>query len=327
MKDTSAPPSASRLLKAWRSLEEIGFLWGLGAGVLIGGLAGGVALFQAAGALGLTLGLLLLTLAAPLGFLGRAVVAPLRAPEPAPRPGPAPFSVTEDIPGLLAMVALPGGELWMGSADDDDSAYTDERPRHRVRVDGFLIAQAPVTRALYRQVMGEGHSEWDTGDEHGRLPANYLTWGDAARFCNALSKRQGLRPCYRRILIFWRWNRAADGYRLPTEADWECATRAGTTTRWFFGDDERDLGDYAWFGGNSGKAVQPVAEKEPNPWRLHDLLGNVWEWCWDHHGRYRAALADNPTGPAIGLSRVFRGGSAWVGPGFLRSAFRYRRAP
>ncbi len=147
------------------------------------------------------------------------------------------------------------------------------------------------------------------------------------RFCNRLSERLGLRPCYRKVLTRWRWDRTANGYRLPTEAEWEYAVRAGATARWFFGDDERELGDYAWFEGNSGSRVHPVAEKEPNPWGLYDMLGNVWEWCWDYYGRYGFGQADNPAGPAIGLRRVGRGGSAWDAPRYLRSALRARVDP
>jgi hypothetical protein len=125
MKGISAA-SPSRLSEAWRSLEEIGFLWGLGAGVLIGGLAGSIALYHEPRTLSLALGLAALAAAALLTFLGRPVVAPLPAMELVPAMAPAPFSRVEDIPGLVSMVVLPAGEFRMGSADDDDSAYDHE---------------------------------------------------------------------------------------------------------------------------------------------------------------------------------------------------------
>ncbi len=153
MKSTLAASAPSRLRKAWRALEEVGFLWGLAVGALLGTLAGWLALFQPGGAPGLALGFAALAVAAPLAFLGRAVVAPVPEPVPEPPPQPLPFSAVEDIPGLLTMVALPAGEFRMGSADDDQSAVEDERPQHLVRVAGFLMGQTPVTRALYREVM------------------------------------------------------------------------------------------------------------------------------------------------------------------------------
>jgi formylglycine-generating enzyme required for sulfatase activity len=316
-----ADPRQSRLRTAWKRLEQLPAASGLATGLFLGALGGWLALYQPGGVPGLALGLVVLALAVPLAFLGRAVVAPLPELAPEPAPQPLPFSVVEEIPGL-AMVVLPAGEFRMGSPEDDESAYENERPQHPVRVEGFRMGQTPVTRALYRAVMGKGRPEWDGDEQDGELPANYMTWGDAVRFCNALSKRQGLTRCYRRVLVFWRWNRKAAGYRLPTEAEWEYAARAGSITRWFFGDEEKDLGDYAWFDGNSGHEVHPVAEKGPNPWGLYDMLGNVWEWCWDRYGGYTTGLAENPAGPAMGLRRVVRGGSAWLVPRILRSAYR-----
>ncbi len=125
------------------------------------------------------------------------------------------------------------------------------------------------------------------------------------------------------------WDQKANGYRLPTEAEWEYAVRAGTKTRWFFGDDDAELGRYAWFSGNAGNRVHPVGEKESNPWDLHDMIGNVWEWCWDWYGDYSkdtAAVID-PIGPLTGVCRVLRGGAYWSGARRLRSADRIRHEP
>lgn len=131
----------------------------------------------------------------------------------------------------LTLVALPAGVFWMGSnPQTDPQANDDETPRHRVRLSSFAMAQAPVTRGLYRAVMQRVPTQWrDDGDDDA-LPANYVRWADAVRFCNALSRDGGFTPCYQRVLWRWRWNRTADGYRLPTEAEWEYACRAGTET-------------------------------------------------------------------------------------------------
>jgi formylglycine-generating enzyme required for sulfatase activity len=120
----------------------------------------------------------------------------------------------------------------------------------------------------------------------------------------------------------WRWDRTADGYRLPTEAEWEYACRAGTETPWFWGGSEADAGQFAWFSGNSGGTVRPVMAKEPNPWGLFDMAGNVWEWCWDRYGDYAAEEQQDPEGPPLGWWRVLRGGSFVDVPRDLRSADR-----
>ena len=138
-------------------------------------------------------------------------------------------------------------------------------------------------------------------------------------FCNRLSKRAGLVPCYRfdapgRA----EWDQAADGYRLPTEAEWEYACRAGSQARYSFGDDERQLAKHAWYAANSGKVPHPVGQKEPNRWGLHDMHGNVWEWCWSDYEPYPSKARDR----AIADYRVLRGGS-FVDPAEgLRSAGR-----
>ncbi len=266
-----------------------------------------------------------------IGALGSAVPLARRLTKEA-KPLPAEpveqIRIVEDIPGLLEMIELPGGTFMMGSPDSDDQAYENEKPQHEVTVSDFCLGRYPVTRALYREVMGGGPSEWSDDADDGSLPANYVSWRDAVRFCNALSKKQGLRPCYR-ILWWWvTWDREADGYCLPTEAEWEYAVRAGTTTRWFFGDDSVELERYAWFDKNSGKRVHSVGENEPNPWGFHDMAGNVWEWCWDrYYGDYAAAPLSDPIGPDGGRYRVLRGGACWVEARLLRSADRFRNRP
>jgi formylglycine-generating enzyme required for sulfatase activity len=233
----------------------------------------------------------------------------------------------EHLAEPLEMVAIPGGTFVMGSAEDDAQADSKEHPQHRVTVSDFLMARYPVTRKQYREVTGQRLQWWRWYDLHPRLPANYVGWFEAVQFCNALSAQQGLQPCYiidREQVI---WDEEADGYRLPTEAEWEYAVRADTTTRWFCGDETTALGDYAWYGENAGGRVRPVGQKKPNPWGLYDMAGNVWEWCWDWYGPYAAEAVPDPIGPDTGAFRVLRGGAYWVVARNLRSALRDRNVP
>jgi formylglycine-generating enzyme required for sulfatase activity len=149
-------------------------------------------------------------------------------------------------------------------------------------------------------------------------------------FCNTLSEREGLKPFYE---IDGNNVRVPDwggtGYRLPTEAEWEYACRAGSPTRYGFGNDENKLGEYAWYTANSGSHTHPVGEKKPNAFGLHDMHGNVWEWCWDsldaHY--YEQLPTDDPRGPERASARVSRGGGWFCGPRLARSADRYGSYP
>ncbi len=219
------------------------------------------------------------------------------------------------------MVDLPGGRFLMGSPDSDDLARDDEKPQHEVTVSPFRIGITPVTVELYREVMPE--SSATQAEAEARLPITGVTWVNAIEFCNRLSERAGYRPCYSKWFGWWRCDWRADGYRLPTEAEWEYACRAGSTTRYCFGDDPADLDGYAWHSGNT-KTVQPVATQRANLWGLYDLHGNVWEWCWDWYGAYSPEPAQNPRGPEKTTSggRVLRGGSFANSSATLRSARR-----
>jgi formylglycine-generating enzyme required for sulfatase activity len=228
--------------------------------------------------------------------------------------------------GPFVMMELPGGSFLMGSPDADDMAYENEKPQHQVTVSGFRIAVTPVTTAVYQEVMqGEAPRE-----SAARLPAVDVSWNNVIAFCNRLSEREGYQSCYRRRFERWVCNWRADGYRLPTEAEWEYACRAGTTTRYSFGQDPARLDAYAWFADNASGRPQPVASKRPNPWRLYDMHGNVWEWCWDWYKYYSLkqirdwdALQDF----ILPKYRVRRGGSFGNSPEFLRSAVRVRVHP
>jgi formylglycine-generating enzyme required for sulfatase activity len=290
-----------------------GALWGLGA--WLGGLVC----------------LMLVGLATALAWgtepvLEVAIESPYEPPVPLQGPSAIrnkPY-VVEDIPRRLHMVELAGGTFWMGSEETDA-----EKPRHRVTVSDFAMMQTPVTRGLFRRVLGAqaGPEEWHEKGDDGLLPANYISWFGAIDFCNALSALQRLIPCYQRDGESVTWNRETNGYRLATEAEWEYACRAGTDSRWFCGDDPQALADYAWFDKGWDEGPYPVAQKMPNPWGIHDMAGNVWEWCWDWYGPYAKELQSNPTGPQEGESRSLRGGSFFDSAVFLRSAFRDRNRP
>ncbi len=225
--------------------------------------------------------------------------------------------------GRLVMLDLPGGSFLMGSPASDDMAYDDERPQHRVTLAGLRIAVTPVTAGLYHAVM-QGQAP-TAGRE--QVPVVNVSWEDALRFCNRLSEREGYRPCYRQRFGRWRCDWRADGYRLPTEAEWEYACRAGTITRYAFGDNPARLERYAWYGEGFSRGAHEVAQKLPNAWGLYDMHGNVWEWCWDLYGAYAARAVTNSRGPSKYRSksawrRVIRGGSFFNPPVHLRSAYR-----
>ncbi len=283
------------------------------AGIVVGGL-GGVGFFylEAPG-----WAFFWLALFATLGWLGYTA-APVFEEDNPVRATARPRRVQD---GELVMVDLPGGRFLMGSSNADEMAREDEKPPHEVTVAPFRIAATVVTVALYRSVMSAPPSA--EPETETRQPATNVSWYDAIEFCNRLSQRAGYRPCYFRRFGRWRCDWRADGYRLPTEAEWEYACRAGTTTRYFYGDDPAGLDAYAWYGGNT-KTLQPVATKRANPWGLYDMHGNVWEWCWDWYGPYSPTAARNPRGPTRSKSewRVVRGGSFGASPQRLRSARR-----
>jgi formylglycine-generating enzyme required for sulfatase activity len=212
------------------------------------------------------------------------------------------------------MVVIPGGWFQMGSEGGNE----DEGPVHRVWVDTFLMDRYEVTQDQYRQLQLSDHSRF-LGD---RLPVEQRTWIDAVRLCNERSYEEGLEPCYDEETLECDFE--ASGYRLPTEAEWEYAARAGTDTRYFFGNDPRRLGQYAWTDANSGEQTQEVGARRPNPWGLYDMYGNVAEWVHDHYGAdyYRSSPERNPRGPPEGEYRVVRGGGWSSDSDATRSSYR-----
>jgi formylglycine-generating enzyme required for sulfatase activity len=222
-----------------------------------------------------------------------------------------------------AWVRIGGGTFIMGSPLSEAGRDTDE-VQHQVTVSSFYMAQYEVTQQEYEEVMGVNPSNV----KGQRLPVESVTWFDAVEYCNRLSQREGLTPAYTingsgdsRTVT---WNRSADGYRLPTEAEWEYACRAGTTTPYSSGSSPDTA---AWYSANSGRTSHPVGEKTANPWNLHDIHGNVWEWCWDWYGPYPSGSQTDPTGASSGSSRVRRGGGWSIAAQFVRSAFRRSNPP
>jgi formylglycine-generating enzyme required for sulfatase activity len=171
------------------------------------------------------------------------------------------------------MVWLRGGAFTMGQ---DDSPYDDEKPAHRVQVSAFSIGQYLVTFDEYDSFCDATGREKprDEGWGRGRRPVINVSWDDARSYCDWLNQQESIGT-----------------YRLPTEAEWEFACRAGTGTRWSFGggDGEARLGDHAWYHANSGSRTHPVGEKLPNAWQLFDMHGNVWEWCADRYSETRSS--------------------------------------
>ncbi len=223
--------------------------------------------------------------------------------------GPEP-SLTVDVGGGVTMdlVLIESGEFLMGSPSSEAKRDDDEGPQHRVRISKpFYMGKHEVTQAQWRAVMGSNPSHFK-GDSR---PVESVSWNEIQEFCRKLSARTG-----RTI-------------RLPTEAEWEYSCRAGTTSSYSFGDSSGGLGDHAWYTGNSGKQTHSVGAKQPNGWGLHDMHGNVWEWCGDWYGEdyYASSPGTNPTGPGSGKYRVLRGGSWIYLAHYCRCADRIRSRP
>ncbi len=227
-------------------------------------------------------------------------------------------------------IPILGGSFLMGSPVGEFLRESDELP-HRVEVGSFYMAKKEVTQREYQTLMGFNPSQYKDGYN----PVENVTWYDAIRCCNARSEREGLEPAYSIDGFNVTWDRSANGYRLPTEAEWEYAARAGTTTPFYTGANIATkqanwYGIYPYDRGEQGRYRQkPVrcGSFGANPWGLQDISGNVWEWCWDWYGAYDTDLGNNPTGLASGVYKVHRGGG-WNDFGrHLRTGYRAAFTP
>ena len=223
-------------------------------------------------------------------------------------------SVSPGGGGGDGMVLIPAGTFLMGDAN----GRPNEAPADEVKLDAFLMDIHEVTQADFARYNLPNPSHF----KGPQLPVEQVTWPQAAIFCNARSRSEGLEPCYNEDTA--ECNFAATGYRLPTEAEWEYACRAGRKTAYSFGADPAQLGRFAWFKENANKKTHPVGQKQPNEWGLHDMHGNVSEWCNDifDESYYGKAPPDNPKGPAEGKQYVLRGGSWASSADANRSAYR-----
>ena len=241
--------------------------------------------------------------------LGNPVVAtqtlPAQQRVPSPQPVPTPGQIIKDCADCPEMVVIPTGSFDMGSSES-----ADEKPVRRVNVQSFLLGRTEVTQGQWQAVMGSNPSNFRQCMD---CPVENINWTDAQEFARRLSQKTG------------------KTYRLPSESEWEYAARARTNGKWSFGDDESQLGAYAWFSANSDRKTHPVMQKKPNAFGLYDMHGNAWEWVQDvWHENYQGAPSDGSAWINGGdqARRVLRGG-AWIilAPSITSSASRGSNAP
>ena len=230
-------------------------------------------------------------------------------------------TLTVSAPISIAMVSIPTGSFNNGTST--------------VTLSAFSMSKYDITQSQYQAITGNNPSNFSGNSDAVDCPVEMATWYDAVEFCNKLSTHDGLTPVYAisdrtpstgypitsaAVSATWTNN----GYRLPTEAQWEYACRAGTTSTYYWGEatDDTTVGQYAWFASNSSSTTHAVGQKLPNVWGLYDMAGNVWQWCWDWYDPYPSGAQTDPTGPSSGAYRLGRGGSWYVPYSLLTSASR-----
>lgn len=221
-------------------------------------------------------------------------------------------------------VVCPAGSFIMGSPENEPSRF-EEESQHRVTLTRpFALGKYPVTQGLYTAVMGKNPSLFADVDEASRRPVERVSWYDAVRFCNRLSEMLGLETVHTITGPGEKpddsWDPRRNGFRLPSEAEWEYAARSGEDTFRYAGSD--DLDEVGWYSGNSGRSTHPVGQKKPNRWGLHDMSGNVREWVQDLYDDYPGDTIDYVKTHSA-ARRVLRGGSWCTFPSGLRVALRF----
>jgi formylglycine-generating enzyme required for sulfatase activity len=229
--------------------------------------------------------------------------------------GPVEFKTVSGV----EMIFLPGGKFTMGS----DKGNPDEAPAHAVTLTAFAIDKFEVTGEMFAKAQLPNPSHWS---DNPKRPVERVRWRDAKQYCNERSTLEGLKPCYNEKTPDWDCAYSANGYRLPTEAEWEFACKARTEGAYDFGA-AANLRQFSWCAENSEEKTHPVGQKKPNRWGIHDLYGNVSEWCEDVYSPtyYKISPANDPAGPTSpgnDVQRVMRGGSWKSTPEMCRTTFR-----
>jgi formylglycine-generating enzyme required for sulfatase activity len=209
----------------------------------------------------------------------------------------------------IEFVLIPSGEFEMGSPSKEKNEFASEFPAHKVAIkNSFYLGKSPVTQKQWKKIMGKNPSHFK-GEDH---PVEMVSWIEAQKFIKKLNEKEH-----------------TNKYRLPSEAEWEYACRAGTQTNYYFGDDNSKLNEYAWYAENSNGQTHPVCQKKPNSWGLCDMHGNVWEWVQDTwHENYNSSPLDgSPWEGEEDTHRASRGGSWYCDSNLCRSASRFRRDP
>ncbi|MDR0557965.1 MAG: formylglycine-generating enzyme family protein [Treponema sp.] len=221
---------------------------------------------------------------------------------------------------LPEMVHLPAGNFLMGG-----TLFDFESPIHQVTISSpFFIGKYEVTQTEWVEVMENNPSRWKGND----LPVETVSWYNAIEYCNKRSIKENLTPAYTISRSYVTWNKFANGYRLPTESEWEYAARSGGKDTYEYAGND-DVESVAWYADNSGSKTHPVGMKLPNDLGLYDMSGNVWEWCWDYYGLYNDNSPIDPMGPnsSGGRDRSLRGGCMILSQNLVRVAHRGRNIP